>query len=71
MNKKQVATVGDLRSQSALAESQRPVIVVTDDDDLKELISSLEVVEVYPDTTDGQRNWNSTFKIKVRRKQEE
>ena len=61
------ARVGELRQQSALAESDRPVIIISDDEALKELLAGrrLEVVEFYPDTTDGDGKWGGTFKIKV------
>lgn len=61
------ARVGELRQQSALADSDRPVIIISDDDELKGLLGArkLRVVEFYPDTTDGDGKWNSTFKIKV------
>lgn len=61
------ARVGELRQQSALADSDTPVIVISDDTVLNELLSGrkLTVVEFYPDTTDGDGKWNGTFKIKV------
>lgn len=61
------ANVGELRQQSALADADRPVIIISDDERLNELLGGLKlrVVEFYPDTTDGDGKWNSTFKIKV------
>ncbi len=61
------ANVGELRQQSALADADRPVIIISDDEELKVLLGGrkLRVVEFYPDTTDGEGKWNSTFKIKV------
>ncbi len=61
------ANVGELRQQSALADADRPVIISSDDEELKTLLGTrkLRVVEFYPDTTDGDGKWNSTFKIKV------
>lgn len=59
--------VGALRQQSAFADSKTPLIVICDDEALKKLLDGirLEVVEFYPDTTDGNGNWKSSFKIKV------
>ncbi len=62
-------TVGSLRQQTALSDADRRVVLVTDDKELAPLISDLEIVEFYPDTTDERGNWNSTFKIQVRRRQ--
>ena len=61
------ANVGELRQQSALADADRPVIIISDDEELKVLLGGrkLRVAEFYPDTTDGEGKWNSTFKIKV------
>lgn len=61
------ANVGELRQQSALADADRPVIIISDDERLKEILGGLKlrVVEFYPDTTDGDGKWCSTFKIKV------
>jgi hypothetical protein len=66
MNKRQV-DVGDLRQQSALSDSDRPVIIVSDDKKLP----PLEIVEVYPDTVDETGLDIPTFKIKVKRKENE
>lgn len=61
------ANVGTLRQQSALCDAERPVIAITGDEKLQTLLGgrSLRVVEFYPDTTDGEGNRNSTFKIKL------
>lgn len=59
--------LGSLRQRSAFADSKTPVIIISDDEALKKLLSGkkIEVVEFYPDTTDGNGQWNSSFKIKV------
>lgn len=59
--------VGSLRQQTALSDSERPIIIVTDDEYLQDLLGSrkLEIVEFYPDHTDANGKWNPTFKIKV------
>lgn len=59
--------VGELRRQSALEDSDTPVIVITGGEKLEKLLNGkrLKVVEFYPDTTDGEGKWNSAFKIKV------
>lgn len=61
------ANVGTLRQQSALCEAERPVIVITDDEKLQRLLNGrkLTVVEFYPDTTGGDGESNSAFKVKV------
>jgi hypothetical protein len=61
------ANVGTLRQQSALCDADRPVIAITDDENLRILLGGrkLQVVEFYPDTTDGDGEFNSTFKVKV------
>ena len=63
--------VGELRQQSALSGATRPVILVSEDSEdkeLQQLLAQLEVVGCYPDTVDAEGNFNSTFKIAVQRK---
>ena len=59
------ATVGKLRQQCALSDADQPIVIVSDDPEIKAL--HLEVVEVFPDTTGPDGEWGSTFKVKVRR----
>ncbi len=59
------ANVGSLREQSALCDADRRLVIVSDDPEVKALC--LQVVKVYPDTTDEHGRYVSTFKIKVRR----
>jgi len=61
-------TVGGMRQQAAYSDSDRPIVIVSDDPDIKEL--DLEVVETYPDTTDQYDTFpnGGTFKIKIRKK---
>lgn len=65
-----MVTVGKIRQKCAFEDSDTPVILVADRDDPKtaRLLEDLEIVAVYPDTTDANGDWNSTFKISVRRK---
>ncbi len=63
--------VGKLRQQSALCDSDRRVVLVAScmDPDIAEILSKLEVVCFYPDTTDENHSFDeSTFKIEVGRK---
>ncbi len=62
------ANVGELRAQAAYTDSQTPVIVITDDEELRKLLGGrkLVVAEFYPDTTDGDGHFNRSFKVKVR-----
>jgi hypothetical protein len=57
-------TVGSLRQQTALTDQDTPVVIVSDDDSLKDL----QVVEFYPDLTDPGGKWVRTFKVKVKRR---
>lgn len=61
------ANVGELRQQSAFADSDEPVIVVTEDEELIRLLagSKLRVVEFYPDTTNNGSGWMPTFKVSI------
>ena len=58
---------GTLRQQSALLDADTPIIIVTEDKELRKFLQgrNIKVVEFYPDTTDGEGNFNRTFKIKV------
>lgn len=58
-------TVGEVRAQAAYCESKTPVVLVSSDPKVRELLVSLRVLRAYPDTTDENGNWNSTFKIEV------
>lgn len=63
------ARVGKLREQSALCHAEQPLIIVTEDDGLGELLRGkrLEVVRVYPDTEGaGIRGHDPSFKIEVK-----
>lgn len=66
-NKELDITVGSLRQLTALSESELPIIIVTDDLDLQELLNNkkLEIVEFGPSHSDAAGKWNPTFKIKV------
>lgn len=59
-----ILTVGELRQQTALSDTNISVEIVpifTNKVDIK----SLKVVRCYPDTIDTKGNWNSSFKIEV------
>ena len=57
--------IKDIRVQSALMDSDDEIELVTNNQKLKQLLSVLEVVKVYPDTTDSIGNWRSTLKFEV------
>lgn len=61
-------TVGEMRAQAAYCESKTPVVLVSSDPKVRELLESLKVVRSYPDTTDENGKWSSTFKIEVEAK---
>jgi hypothetical protein len=65
-------TVGELRQQSALRESQRILVPVLSPE-LKQVLGTIKIriVEAYPDTTDQEGSWNSVFKIKLALENEE
>ncbi|HEV3059736.1 MAG TPA: hypothetical protein VGY48_15905 [Vicinamibacterales bacterium] len=58
-------TVGQMRQQSALADADTPIVLVSKNNAVLQLIRGLKVVRVYPDTTDAEGNWSGTFKIEV------
>lgn len=60
-------SVGALRQQSALCDADRPIVLVSSDPLVQALLNQLEVVRVYPDTTDQNRSFDNggTFKIEV------
>lgn len=58
-------TVGAVRQQAALAPSNERVVLVSKDPEVTALLSRLELVQCYPDTTDEHGNWGGTFKIEV------
>ena len=62
-------TVGTLRMQSAIADADRPVVAVTEDETLRVLLGNrrLVVVSVYPDTNDGADAglYRPTFKVEL------
>ncbi len=60
-------TVGKLREKLALLGSDERVVLVTDDPELPDISTFVQIVDCYPDTMDERGNWRSTFKIKVRR----
>jgi hypothetical protein len=59
--------VGNMRFQAAYCDGKTPVILVSDDPEVKALLRGLKVVRSYPDTTDSDGAWNSSFKIQVER----
>lgn len=61
----QQGTVGALRQQSALMDSDTRIQVTTKNRSLQPFLQQLRVVGVYPDTTDRDGSWKSTFKIEV------
>ncbi len=63
-----MSNVGDLRRQTAIADSNVPVILACKDPSVRALLDSLEIVNVYPDQSDDHGNFTSTFKIEVRKK---
>lgn len=63
--------VGKMRQQSALCDADRRVVLVASsmDPDIAKILSQLEVVRFYPDTTDENHSFSEpTFKIEVGRK---
>jgi hypothetical protein len=60
--------VGSLRQQCALKPAETQIELVAEDPALQAELRSLEIVEFYPDTTNAAGEWESTFKIKVRRR---
>lgn len=58
-------TVGQLRQQSALVDADTPIVLVSKNHAVMQLIRGLKVVRVYPDTTDAEGNFSGTFKIEV------
>lgn len=60
------ATVGQFRQQSALTDTDTPLVLVTKNEALRALLRGLRIVSVYQDTTDAEGNWSGgTFKIEV------
>ncbi len=60
-------TVGKLRQQSALCDANRRVVLVSSDPEVSKLLKFLEVVDMFPDTTNEYgSNSEPTFKIHVR-----
>lgn len=60
--------VGELRQQSALQGADHPVIAIPGrDSELAKLLGGrrLKVLKFYPDTTNGEGQWENTFKIVV------
>ena len=60
------ATVGAMRQQAALSDSDRQIVIVSQDPVIQKL--GLKVVRTYPDTTDQHGNFGNggTFKIEVK-----
>ncbi len=60
--------VGSLRQQAAFANSQTQVIIIVADEGLLQLLGgrNLEIVRFYPDTTDAEGKFNSSFKVEVK-----
>lgn len=63
---------GELRAQSAYSDAKRPVVIVTEDEELKKMLLDrgvrLVVTQFYPDTTDAEGKFSNpggTFKIAV------
>lgn len=64
-----MSTVGKLRQQSALCDANRRVVLVSTDPVISSLLSTLEVVDIFPDTTNENHSFDEpTFKIEVGRK---
>lgn len=62
-------SVGKLRQQSALCDANRRVVLVSSDPEVRKILSQLEVVRFYSDTTDENHSFSEpTFKIEVGRK---
>lgn len=61
-------TVGDVRQQTALQDAGEPVVLATQDPELRALVTSLRIVAVYPDTVTGDGEWKSCFKVEVVRR---
>ncbi len=59
--------VGNLRQQTALQSGSEPIVVITEDAELLRLLEGrkLKVESFYPDTTDGNGEFNPSFKIEV------
>ena len=59
-------TVGNLRQQSALVNSDERVALILSPE-LQKIFGAvqIELVRCWPDTTDENRQWNATFKIQV------
>ena len=60
-------TVGKLRQQSALCDSDRPVMVKVEDEELLKLLGgqTISVIRVYPDMTHPGGHFRSTFKVEI------
>lgn len=58
-------TVGDMRHQSAFQDSDTPVVLVSKNRAVAQLLKGLKVVRVFPDTTDPEGRWAGVFKIEV------
>lgn len=61
-----ILKVSDLRKATVYAEHDRPVCLVSDDPKVRDMLAMLELVEIYPDTTDENGNWGRAVKIKVK-----
>jgi hypothetical protein len=61
-------TVGKLRQQLALADSNEIVCIKVKDSDLRKLLSTryLEAIESYPDTYNHKDEYGSSFIIDVK-----
>jgi len=57
--------VGQIWRSTQLSDADRRVILVTSDKEVMKVLKKLKVVRCYPDTTDENGNFNSTFKIEV------
>lgn len=61
-------TVGELRQQTAFQDASAPVVLVTGDPELRALLDTLRVVQVYPDTWSSGGEWKGCFKVEIVRR---
>jgi hypothetical protein len=60
------ATIGKLRQQSALCDSDRRVVLVSSDPEVSKILAKLEVTDMFQDSTNEHGSFGEpTFKIRV------